>query len=94
MIDVTAKIIMTIKYNGRLLSDSHRSKESQVLLREFLRRCVMYGALLCPQYIFYTYVLDLLNFLVLLEVLVFLELFVFLDVLALLEMLVFLDVLA
>ena len=77
MIDVTAKIIMTIKYNGRLLSDSHRSKESQVLLREFLGR----------------YVLDLLNFLVLLEVLVFLELLVFLDVLALLEMLDLLELL-
>ena len=29
----------------------------------------MYGALLCPQYIFYTYVLDLLESLVLLELL-------------------------
>ena len=26
MIDVTAKIIMTIKYNGRLLFDSHALK--------------------------------------------------------------------
>ena len=32
-------------------------------------RDVMYGALLCPQYIFYTYVLDLLESLVLLELL-------------------------
>ena len=34
-----------------------------------LGRDVMYGALLCPQYIFYTYVLDVLEFLFLLEAL-------------------------
>ena len=58
-----------------------------------LGKDVMYGALVCPQYIFYRYVLDLLEFLVLLELLDVLQTLLSLEVLRLLVMLVLLEVL-